>query len=139
MSTFITSDDYGVKISDNRLQMIIEQDNTLLDDAESTAIAVVKDALYPYYNTETIFATTGEDRPAQVVRWVLCLSLYYLYERIPDKLVPQRVKDNYRDTLDKLQRISDQIESVNLPRVTDNDGAIESKFRWGGESARLHR
>lgn len=139
MSTFITEADYTPRIQDNRLSMIIEADTDLLDDAESTAIAVVSDALYPYYNIATILATTGADRPKQVVRWVLNLTIYYLYERIPDKLVPERVVKNYDETLNMLTRISDGQESVNLPRLTTEEGIDATKFRHGSSAPREHR
>jgi hypothetical protein len=138
MSTWITADDYKVKITDNRLNMIIEADSALLDDAESTAIAIIKDALYPYYDIDTIFTTAGTLRPAQVVRWVVSMSLYFLYERIPDKLVPDRVVQNYQDTKETLFQISDGKHSINLPRAVDEEGETKSKFRWGGETKRLH-
>jgi len=138
MSTWITSADYLAKVTNDRLQQIIEADTDRLDEAETTAVAIVKDALYATYDTEEIFATSGDDRPAQVVRWCVNLALYFIYERVPDKLVPERVLQNYQDTLDTLRDIEDGKKSVDLPRLTDDEGEIVTKFRWGSETAHRH-
>lgn len=136
MSNWITSADYLANITNDRLQMIIEGESGRLDEAELTAIAVVKDALFQWYDTDTIFATTGSNRPRQVVRWCVNLALFYLYERVPDKLVPERVVQNYERTLATLQDIEDGKKAVDLPKETDDDGENVNKFRWGSQTAR---
>lgn len=136
MSNWITSADYLANITNDRLQMIIEGESGRLDEAELTAIAVVKDALFQWYDTDTIFATTGSNRPRQVVRWCVNLALFYLYERVPDKLVPERVVQNYEQTLAALQDIEDGKKAVDLPKRTDDDGENVNKFRWGSQTAR---
>lgn len=139
MSNWITSADYLQKITNDRLQQIIEGNTDRLDEAETTAVAVVKDALFQWYDTDAIFATTGSDRPAQVVRWCVNLALFYLYERVPDKLVPERVVQNYEQTLATLQDIEDGKKSVDLQKKTDDDGENVNKFRWGSQTARTQQ
>lgn len=139
MSNWITSADYLQKITNDRLQQIIEGNTDRLDEAETTAVAVVKDALFQWYDTDSIFATTGSDRPAQVVRWCVNLALFYLYERVPDKLVPERVVQNYEQTLATLQDIEDGKKSVDLQKKTDDDGENVNKFRWGSQTARTQQ
>lgn len=138
MSNFITTTDYKTKVTDNRLNMIIESDQTILDEAELTAIATTRDFLYSRYDVDTIFALTGTARPMQVVRWCVNLAIYYIYERIPDKLTPDRIKDNYHDTLALLLDISDGKKAVDLPHKEDAEGYPESKFRWGSQLKRSH-
>jgi phage gp36-like protein len=139
MSNWITSDDYKTKVTDQRLNMIIEDDTTILDAAESTAIANVQDALHTKYDIDVIFASVGDDRPKQVLRWCVNLAVYYIYERIPDKLIPDRVIRNYENTLEVLDKIADGKYSVNLPHLQDEEGYPTSKFRWGSNSPREHR
>lgn len=138
MSAFISVTDYKPFVRDNHLQMIIDADSVALDNAELTAIQVVKDALYQWYDTGAIFGASGNNRAPQVVRWCVCLSLYYLYERIPDKLVPDRVVKNYDDTLTMLRDISDRKVSLDLPVRENEDNEPETKFRWGSNTAREH-
>lgn len=137
---YLTTNDYKLRITDRRLSMILDDNMNLLQDAEETAIATIKDALHPYYDVDTIFSLTGNDRHSQVMRWVLNLVMYYIYERIPDKLVPQRVKDNYNDTTYLLFDIADGKKSVMLPTKTDEDtNRPATKFRWGSTPQRTHR
>lgn len=135
---FIEEADYKVKIREARLMQVIEEDPDLLDVAEETAIQVVRDALHSRYDVAAIFATTAGSRPKQVVRWVMCLAIYYLYERIPDKLTPERVVKNYNDTLTTLNDISDGKLSTELPRLANADSTNPTKFRWGSQPARTH-
>lgn len=138
MSTYITSADYRAKITDNRLNMIISADTSILDEAEEIAMATVKDFLFSRYDTDAIFAKTGTARDYNVLRWCVNLALYYIYERIPDKLVPDRVKDNYNDTMGILLDISDGKKAVYLPHKTDDDDNDITKFRWGSQNQHEH-
>lgn len=141
MSTFITDADYLVHIKDVRLQQMIEGNAILLTNAEDTAIAEITDALYSRYDTEYLFALTGEARPKQLVRWVLNIALYYLHERLPERLIPDRVLKNYDETKKYLGEIEDGKKSTNLRRLEQTDGAqtdAGTKFKWGSRPARTH-
>lgn len=138
MSNWIASTDYKPMVRDNHLSQIIDADNVLLDSVELTAIQVVKDALHQWYDTDAIFATTGANRPPQVLRWCIVLAVYYLYERVPDKLVPERVSRNYDQTIEMLRDISDAKVSLDLPLKQTADSENVTKFRWGSQTARGH-
>lgn len=134
---FITDNDYLVNIRNNNLQMIIESNNQVLRDAESRAIAVVKDSLHSRYDTEEIFSQTDDDRAQQVLWWCINLVTYYIYNRIPDSQVPQRVVKNYNDTLSYLMEVADGKKAVDLPRLQDDDKP-RTKFRWGSQKQKTH-
>jgi phage gp36-like protein len=138
MSNWISQTDYKAMVRDTHLAQIIDEDNTLLDNVELTAIQVVKDALHQWYDTTAIFGTSGANRPRQVLRWCIVLAVYYLYERVPDKLVPQRVTDNYTQAIDMLRDISDGKVSLDLPLRVNDEGENVVKFRWGSQPARGH-
>lgn len=131
---FITNADLDVHIPQRRLNQIIANNATILDTAESTAIRNVKDALYSKYDVDAIFS--GTDKPAQVVRWVCVLVLYYIHERIPDAQVPERVVRNYDDVLATLEKIADGKWSIDLPSKADEDNKPKTKFRWGSKPRR---
>lgn len=138
MSTFITQDDYLPRIQETRLLQILQDDTTLLDDAEQTAITILKDALHSRYDVDQIFALIGAARPKQVVRWAISLILYFIYERVPDRATPPRVIKNYDDTMAYLLEIEDGKKSVDLPRLLKEDDKPVSKFRWGSEARNEH-
>lgn len=136
MSNFITKEDYYAQIRETKLDQILQGNDALLDLAEGTAVQNVRDALVARYDVDVIFATTGADRPANVVRWCTTLALYYLWERVPDRLLPKRVGHNYEITIGALQEISDGKSSVELPPLIKDDGTPKTKFRWGGDYPR---
>jgi hypothetical protein len=147
MSDFITKDDYRAHIRTYKLGQILEEagvdEDDILEDAESTSIAVVRDYLVGGgYDADAIFATNGNNRPKQVMRWVKCLVLYYIYERVPDDLVPERVVKDYDLTIDTLEKVSDGKMNVDLPSIQVPDGEdgtqAQTKFRWGSQPQRSH-
>ena len=96
------------------------------------------DALFSRYDVTAIFEKTGTDRPKQVLRWAISLVLYFIYERVPDRVVPARVIKNYDDTLSYLLEIEDAKKSIDLPRVVNQTGDSPSKFRFGSEARLDH-
>lgn len=137
MSTYIEQADYLPFITDKRLTQVIQDTPALLDDAELTAITVVKDALHANYDIDDIFSKTGPDRHKQVVRWCITLVLYYLFERVPEAVTPQRILNNYEATLETLSNVEGGKISVDLPRVVVDD-VKKTNFRWGSQPPRGH-
>lgn len=128
----IAAEDYKTYIRAQKLSMIIDDDETILEEAELTAASVIKDYLYPYYDWTAIYADINDHRT--VKRWLMVLVIYYIMERIPDKITPERVINNYDDVIKLLEKISDGKASVDLPRLTvEKDGTEKpaTKFRWG--------
>lgn len=135
---YLTQTDYEGSVRDQRLQQIIDEDLTILDNASDTAEAIVRDYLASRYDVEAIFALSGANRHAQVVRWCLMLALYIIYDRVEDDLVPERIIKNYDDTLQTLTMIADARMSANLPRIVDAESNPVTKFRWGSNPKRSH-
>jgi hypothetical protein len=138
MSSWITEADYKPYLTDRRRGQILEQDNNLLNTVELAAIQRVRDALYPKYDVDAIFTTSGAARPAQVLRWVLVIAIAYIYERVPDLQKPTSVKEAYEEVIDELAEIEDGKKSVELPLAIDGGGKVKTKFRWGSQPPRGH-
>lgn len=129
--------DYNTYIRAQKLNMIIDDDETILEEAELTAASVIKDYLYPYYDWTAIYADIDTHRT--VKRWLMVIVIYYIMERIPDKITPERVINNYDDVIKLLEKISDGKASVDLPRlVIEGTETPKTKFRWGSEVKRTH-
>ncbi len=135
---YLTDGDFKHRIQWNDLLMILDGNTALLDEAESTAKAVILDVLHTRYDTAAIFSKVAAARDAQVIRWMINLVLYYVYERIPDSLVPDRVVKNYDDTMFYLLEIADGKKSTALDRLEDPEGKAISKFKWGSQTRRTH-
>ena len=135
---YITKDDYLQKIRENKLMQIIDNDETLLDEAENTAITIVKDRLFEKYDIKEIFNLEGEERHKQVVRYCINIALYIIYERVPDIMIPNRIINNYNDTMVYLDDVSKSIVVMDLPRKTINQTTVKSKIRITSRSPRSH-
>jgi hypothetical protein len=122
-------------IRNNALQMLIQEDPYIRDSAEHTAIGIVKDALQPRYSVPDEFFIDPNAKP-QLIWWTISIALYIMYQRIPDKLVPDRIIKNYDDTRADLAALSDGSRETNLPLNTRTDGTTHTKFRYGSDAPR---
>jgi phage gp36-like protein len=137
--SFITTDDYKATIKDGNLSRMIEGDNTVLEEAQATAVAVIRDALFSRYDVNVVFGAQGDSRNKQVVRWAVVLTLYYLYERLPANIMPERVRDNYTEVMGFLKEIEDGKKPIDLPQKTNSEtGEVVTKFRYGINPPRTH-
>lgn len=138
---FLTKSDIDILLRTYRLNQITDENDLLIDTAASMAESKIRDALYQYYDVAAILGTTANNRPQNVLTWARHLTIYYLYERVPDEQVPERVVFHYKETCDLLLEIAKGKISVDLPRLqtdTNGDGVpeIKTKFRWGSEKKR---
>jgi hypothetical protein len=132
----MTDDDYAPFITDKRLQQILGGDMTKIQQVEVEAVSLITDALFERYDVGTIFAQTGSNRSATVMMWIRTIVIYGIYDAIDDKLIPERVTDNYKFTRDTLTAMQKGDINVNLPRLAEADsitGQVKTKRRWGSE------
>jgi hypothetical protein len=135
--TILTTNDLAPLIKDTRLTQLLDGQTIALDNAESIAIAEIKDALFSRYQVATIF--TNIQQYPQVKHWLAVIILYYLHRRLPDQIVPPSVIRDYDEVKETLVAIADAKRSVNLPHIApDQDGKPSTKFRWGSNAPRTH-
>jgi len=140
---FLQKSDIEVLLRTYRLNQITDANDVLIETAASMSEAKIRDALLPYYDVNAIFSKTGSSRPQNVLTWARHLTLYYLYERVPDEQVPERVVYHYKEVCELLMEIAKGKISVDLPRLladTNGDGVpdAKTKFRWGSVTKRSH-
>jgi phage gp36-like protein len=137
MSTFITKTDYKPMMKAFNLDSIIEQDDTLLEEAETIAVAQVKDYLFQLYDTQTIFSKAGTERHAYLVRCCCNIVLKILWERLTVDPSPT-IEKNYNDTLDYLERLADAKIAADLPKRLNDESEPLTQTRWGSQPKRSH-
>lgn len=130
-------------IKDARLKALIEDDLSILDEAEATAVSIVRDALSARYNIDEAFSQAQNDPKYRfLARHLINITLYLLYERLPDRMAPERITNDYDRTLKTLEDLGDGKRSSILPGITadpDGDGYPDTtKFRWGSLPGRTH-
>lgn len=138
---FITQADYKPKIKERHILQIIEDEPDILTDAEATAMAIVENKLFQRYDMDQVLAQEGANRNRVVLRWVTCIVLYDIHERIDDELVPERIIKNYDDCMNEIDEISAGNKPIKLPPLEvdeDGDGVIDSisRLRIGSDTPR---
>jgi len=137
--TFLTPDDFLMKMSEDIRNQITDTNDAILDDAEIHATAIIQDAFYDKYDLDAEFAKTGDERHRNLLRWMLNLTVYFIYERIPDTEVPERVVKNYDDTVAEIKAIEQGKRNTSLTKLIREDNLRkETNFRWGSNEPRTH-
>lgn len=134
---FLTIEDMIGMIRSNRLDQITDEDDALVNDAINDAVAMVNNYLFQHFDTDQIFSQEGEQKDRKVTRWCKYLAIYYIYDRIEDELIPERVQKNYEHTMKTLEKIAQAKMPVDLPRRADKT-PTETRTRWGSEPKRSH-
>ena len=134
---FITVEDFKLKLPEYIRNQITDTDDTILDDAEIHATAIIQDAFFDKYDLDAEFAFMAEDRHKNLLRWMLNLMLYLIYERIPTDAVPERVVKNYDDTMQEIKLIEQGKRNTSLTKLIREDTLRpETNFRWGSKEKR---
>lgn len=116
---FIAKEDYSSRINADVLEQLLGGDDAKLEDPEADAAQLIADRLSAKYNISAELGKTGAARNRSLVRWMLCLSLYYLYGSVADDDIPARVVKDYDDVIAELNRIAGN-GSCELQRITDS-------------------
>jgi len=134
---FLTETDFESNINKVILYQLIDNDLSKLETVEKRAIDHVISKLSDRYDILSELDNTGEERSENLIRYLLAIAVYTLYNAIPDSDIPERVRNNYTDTLKEMSNIAAGKESTNLKRVI-SQGQAKTKFRWGSSPKRTH-
>lgn len=143
---YLNKDDYKYMIRTYRLDQILEaedeDEDAILDGAEEDALGMIAKHLGNKYDMPLEFGKTGAARNKVVVRWAKVLVIYYIYERVPDEMVPERVVKNYDEVMKALEKIEDGEAGIpSLPPITeeqDGESRPVTRRRWGSLEKRTH-
>ncbi len=117
------------------LNQITDNNDDNLDKAEKSAIGSINDMLSGYYNINAELAKSGDNRHSNLLKWMINLALYFVYSRIPDDEIPERVIKDYDDTMKTLEKIATGKTPTTLQAVTV-DGEKKRVFRMGSKKVR---
>jgi hypothetical protein len=121
MSSFVEKADYGQAIRDGVLDDVTEAEDGLLDVTEKRAIDLAAGYLKVRYDTDAIFAATGDDRHDQLLGVIIDLSLYYLHKRLNPRKIPAHRKDSYEEAMNWLMMVRDGDLLPDLPVPAEED------------------
>lgn len=138
---YIKDTDYKGRISQDLLNMAIEEDNDILIYVSKVAQDSLKGYLGHLYDIDPELIKTGLDRNFQLLSWALSIAVYHIFLRLPDVDMPEKVKTDYDECLGDLENISKGRFTINLSPVQDTEpeGQGDGLRRMGSTPPRTHR
>lgn len=131
---FLTDSDYNAVIDADDLVVIQNGNNR--NQAESRAQETISSYLRNRYNITTIFSAIGDARNTVVVGWMVDVSLYHLFAKMPGRMGYDIRKERYDQVISELEAINKGQMTPNLPLLTDSDGTpTAGPIKWGSEPA----
>lgn len=106
-----------------------------LNEAEQLAISELA-SLRGRFDIDNELKQVGTNRSPEMVRMMVAITVYYLYNTVVDDEIPERVTDNYNKEIKDIRTIAAGKMHATLKPLTTSDGSAKSKFRSGGDAPR---
>ena len=119
---FITDQDYKVVIGDQALKVISQVSADNRANAEAEAVEEISGYLRPKYDTNAIFAATGNDRNRLIVMYTCDIALYHMAASAPQKMGIEIRKERYERAIRWLESVQAGKIVPDLPIAIDDDG-----------------
>lgn len=104
------------------INKIINNDDSIVEEIILESIDVVSTYLYQYFDTESIFAKTGNERNRTVLKHLKGIVIYEIYTR-RTKIMNEVAQSRYDEALLWLEKVSEGKIKPPLPmRALDTDG-----------------
>lgn len=137
--SFLERDDYPAKIDLELLDQLTGNDDLIMELTDDDAASAIIDRIGNRYKVADELAKTGDGRNRSLVRWMLNISVYYLFGRAHDLDIPERVVKDYDDTMRDLEKIASGKLSCTIGRTIDAvTGSVPTKIRMGSNAMRSH-
>lgn len=130
--------DYLLFITESALRKLIRDNNCKLDDAQRMAYGYIREKLSARYQIDLELSKRGDERNPSMIRWMAVISVYYLYQSVPDDEIPERIRTNYEDIIREIDRVSSGKDNCTIIPVTGSDGKAKTSFRWTSNPRRSH-
>lgn len=135
---FLQPADYLTFISESALRKVCRENDGKLREVENLAYGYIFEKLSVRYEISKEIICTGENRNPALLRWMIILSVYYLYQSVADDDIPERVRINYEDVIKEIDRVSSGRDNSTLTKVVDRQGKAKTTFRWASNPRRTH-
>lgn len=133
---FLTDDDLKGIIGAATLATLEGIASENLDTAEELAISEL-DPLRENYDIDGELAKTGTVRNSMLVRMLVHITVYYLFNTVEDVDIPERVDKNYQNQLKAIEKIASGKLATTLEQLIDETTELpKSKYRFGGDDLR---
>lgn len=135
---FIADTDFKGIIGATVLSTLKGPDSVNLVEAEANAISEL-DPLREKFDIDGMLAKTKANRHKVLVRILVHITTYYLYNTVPDDEIPARIMENYKKELTTIRDLATgKLGSTLDPHVDTTTGEAKTAFRWGSNKKRSH-
>lgn len=134
---FITQEELSSVIYDWQLGELTD-DPAVIDAAIMAAIEEAASYLASQYDTNKIFAATGNERNILLVEHIKSMAVWYLVRLSNADMIFERVKTYYDNAIAWLTKIVDGKIAPNLPPQKDESGAVVSRLKMGSRPKFTH-
>jgi len=134
---FLAESDLKGSIGTTTLAQLKGADSENIATSEQLAISELA-PLRGKYNIDAELAKTSTDRNKELLRMMVAITIYYLYNTVVDQEIPQRVVDNFDREVKNIKAISTGNQYTTIEAITETDGTTRTNFRYGGDDPRSH-
>jgi hypothetical protein len=133
--TFLTDTDFKGILGSNTLSALRGTDDEDIDTAESHAISELS-VLEGNYNITSDLAASDDARNVELIRILVHLTAYYLYNTSEAIDIPDRIDTNYSNIRRDLAKIASGSLHTTLTPLYDSESKAKSNYRFGGDAPR---
>lgn len=115
---FLTEEDIRVSLRDSFFDEITDEDTTVIDNAEASAISKMKSMLRQRYDVGQIFSGRNYEDAPLIVEYCTAIFLHRLAARINPRKIPDNIKDAYMEALAWLEKVVNLEANPSLPELS---------------------
>lgn len=128
---FIAKADFATQISDDILNQIVANNDSIIDSAALKAQSEIESYLSNRYDCTAIFAATGTNRNEAIVMRMVDMALYHIYARVSPKNISEVRYERYQTAIEWLKMSGTGKLSPNLPLLEDQEGEVKQGIIYG--------
>lgn len=132
--SYLTNDDFLMQIQDVNMQQIINNNESIRQQAELVAIGEARSYLIQKYKFDDELNKTGNDRDSQLLSYIIDLCLYHLHSRIAPRNIPELRQTRYDNAVLWLKMCAMGDVTPKL-EINDTTGRV---IRYGGNTKNIN-
>lgn len=107
--------------------------------AEETAVAMITEYIGGRYDCTNIFSRVDTNRNSWIIKCVIVITLYNLYQQTGMKDIPEHRVSEYDDVIKWLEKVGAGVIPTTLPEKTGETGEFEGDFRLNSRKPENHK
>lgn len=132
---FLQSTDFNGIIATSIYDQLKGINSANVDKAELLAITELA-PLQARYNIPAELAKSGTARNEELIRVLVHITAYYLYNVVEDDSIPERITTNYKNQIAIIEKIANGKLYTTLTHILNSDSTTKSVYRFGGDPKR---